>query len=158
MPTAAIPMMAAGAASAFSQVVTGIQAQRAGAMQSKALEYQAQEEKVATAAQITSMNTRANATMASARALTAAAGVSQEGSSRVVNAGSYTQARLNEAYARYHGNLASSEALYESANAKWQGTQNMYAGFLGAAGSLLTSAYSAKLAMPNQRPQVTGGP
>lgn len=155
MPPAAV-IMAAGAVSAFGQVMSGIQAQRAGQAQSRALQYQAQEEKVASAAQITGADTRANALLATARTSAAAGGVSQGGSAKVVNAGSFTQARLNEAYLRYQGNLASSEALYEAANARYQGKQALFGGIIGAGTSLLTSAYMAKGGIPQN--QTTGSP
>jgi hypothetical protein len=130
---------ASGILGAGASVVGGIQAQQAGNV---AAEQAAQESKAAleqSGSQIAASETTAARRIGSAVAGAGASGVTAASAAPVLDA-DYAQAKIQSAYERFSGKLASTEDLYQGQLAKYQGNQALIGGIIGAGSSILGAA------------------
>jgi hypothetical protein len=155
MPPAVMIAGGLGALSAGSQVVEGIQQQKASNAQAAEFQRHAGLAKEEAGTQIGAIDYEANRLMGIARTSAAASGVVPgSGSPKVINMMNASEAILQETAKRYSGELQSSSDLAQAANARLTGKQQLYGSLIGAGKTALTSA----LGIAAPRPMGLGWP
>jgi hypothetical protein len=140
LPPAVMVAGGLGALSAGSQVVEGIQQKKAADAQAAVYQQQAGLARENAGMAISRNDWESNQLLATARASAAASGVTQGGSTKVVQQANYAEAVLRDTATRYSGELQASSDMAQAANARLEGKQRLYAGFIGAGKTALTSA------------------
>lgn len=142
MPTAAL-LMGVGAVDAGGQILQGINSQKASNAEAQEYAQQARAISTQTTAQISKQDQETGGVISSSRAASGASGTAGGGSGSIVRNETANRGLLSDAYTRYSGDLAKSQALYAAANARWQGKQAFWGGISGAATAMGSSVIGA---------------
>lgn len=145
MPPAALLAGGLGVLSAGSQVMQGIQQQKAANAQAGAYQAAAGEARQAAGARIGAQDFQNNALMATGTANAAAAGVNpNSGSAKVVRQNNAAEAMLQDVNARYTGNVQAASDIAAASNARLEGKQKLTGAIIGAGSTALTTGLFIK--------------
>jgi len=143
LSTASLIAMGASAGSAAigagSSILGGIQAQKAGDIAAQQAGQESKAALIQAGTEESAIETNAGRLIGHSVAEAGAAGITAVSAQPVLSE-DYSQAKVRSAYARFGGELASTEDIYGGEIAKWQGNQAFWKGLFGGAQNVLGGA------------------